>query len=1494
MSSLRHLVLGVAALLLALCLGISESQSAVFTTQDLEVTPQPAGAIRLRFAADDESGGTISVRVYRMVSASTPVSSAVVVSSGQLILNASVVASGEVRELINVSNDVANQANGFIASTNTVNQTRYWYVVVASEPAESDTNSRLRGGTADMNQPQTFAANEFVASCTDGVSTVSLAFDNPSDEVIDFDSNPAMSPGTVRQVAVPYDSHRINYRLYEVTGSELFDVNNDPVSGNVVDMSPVTPYVVGNTTMITRNAPGGTALAYGMRVIDTVGNVGGGSPLSQNNTTNGQAVPGVVTPPNNVALSETMLGGTPATQVTFTINTASLVSDPGDSDPATIRIYGRIGSTPITSADLGSATILSTTTRNNANTAEVITFYHTSSTPGLPRTTGSTISYAATITTDNGKTSCVSNSPNLTTTDLFPPQLVQIKDPTDGQKVSGTYILAATVQDDAAGGGITDTTFTINPGNVLAGVDMTDFVGAASGCAMVSFDTTTLADGVYILSVTAADFANNTLETGSGDPGAGPNVSFLVDNTPPTVAFTSPAADLAVDGSFTVSGTASDANATILSVTLTYSTSGADASLVATGAGAWSGVIPVDPGFADDAILTVTAEALDDCGLIGLATRTYCVDRNCGSALFVQPAAPTVVGPNGLVLQFTADDDDTGLACDAGVDVVSVTDTSTGQAVVFTPASPPMLGTYALTTNVPLANLGISAANHGQTHTLDIGLRDGAFDAGHTCVTDNEDITIDYMAPNCDLSSPVTAGPFGLSVPIVGNATDVGMAGMGTVEVVVELSGAVQAATTFSGTGPSLAFMTAFAPTMDGVYDILVYATDTVGNGTVCEAISVLIDAGGPSVVILTPPDGALVNGSFLVTGTAQDIGSGVADVSVEYTTSGGTALMQASGFTPGATFTAWYFDVPVDPLLADDAVFDVTAIAADMSGQTDSATGSHFVDNVASSPVITMPTPGGSYFIGALGLDITQDASDDDTGALDSGFEQLYFSNNLNSVTFEVAAFDPPQIPSSGNGPFVHTLVPGATQAGLPAGQFVLGLADGDIAVVSSCFVDGATSVSNVGCATFEVVVDLTPPTCAILAPMDGTCFDNSNTILGASDVIIQAMDSASGLAEIGYRIEDQNGGIVGGGSQMISGMVGTATFSFPFTSLPDGTFTIIAAATDQVGNGTDCEMISVIRSSQAPVTTISNPFRAIVNGGFTASGVSVTPSYATGTVGIPSATRAGGGNALQNLSDDDFVENDFPGDFVFPFYGQLYDRMYVGSNGNITFGFGDDDETPTMVEFINGPPRIAAFWRDMNPDTASGGSGEVRVQFQRQAGDFANDRVHIRYINVPSVSAGGMVLPQVNSVTATLYVSGAIELDYGAVNGASGTIVGVAPGFGAPATLTDLEGTANTMAGNGYYEQFTTLSPSDLVDGSFVRFLPVTDLVGTQAATAVDVWYPGAGGSPLAPLSATMTAAATLTPVGFTGAIDEAIQVPFSLGFEFPLYGHCWNSVY
>ncbi|MCA9444879.1 MAG: hypothetical protein KC964_29100, partial [Candidatus Omnitrophica bacterium] len=151
-----------------------------------------------------------------------------------------------------------------------------------------------------------------------------------------------------------------------------------------------------------------------------------------------------------------------------------------------------------------------------------------------------------------------------------------------------------------------------------------------------------------------------------------------------------------------------------------------------------------------------------------------------------------------------------------------------------------------------------------------------------------------------------------------------------------------------------------------------------------------------------------------------------------------------------------------------------------------------------------------------------------------------------------------------------------------------------------------------------------------------------------------------------------------------------------------------------------------------------------------------------------------------------------------------------------------------------------------------------------------------------------------QVNSVTATLYVSGAIELDYGAVNGASGTIVGVAPGFGASATLTDLEGTANTMAGNGYYEQFTTLSPSDLVDGSFVRFLPVTDLVGTQAATAVDVWYPGAGGSPLAPLSATMTAAATLTQVPFTGAIDEAIQIPFGLGFEFPFYGYCYNSVY
>lgn len=70
--------------------------------------------------------------------------------------------------------------------------------------------------------------------------------------------------------------------------------------------------------------------------------------------------------------------------------------------------------------------------------------------------------------------------------------------------------------------------------------------------------------------------------------------------------------------------------------------------------------------------------------------------------------------------------------------------------------------------------------------------------------------------------------------------------------------------------------------------------------------------------------------------------------------------------------------------------------------------------------------------------------------------------------------------------------------------------------------------------------------------------------------------------------------------------------------------------------------------------------------------------------------------------LGDDDSAMIQLP--FAFPFQGNVYGSVYVNSNGSLTFGEGDTDFSESVSDFLNGPPRIAPLWDDLNP--TQGGS--------------------------------------------------------------------------------------------------------------------------------------------------------------------------------------------
>ncbi|MHC4388137.1 MAG: S8 family serine peptidase [Planctomycetota bacterium] len=72
--------------------------------------------------------------------------------------------------------------------------------------------------------------------------------------------------------------------------------------------------------------------------------------------------------------------------------------------------------------------------------------------------------------------------------------------------------------------------------------------------------------------------------------------------------------------------------------------------------------------------------------------------------------------------------------------------------------------------------------------------------------------------------------------------------------------------------------------------------------------------------------------------------------------------------------------------------------------------------------------------------------------------------------------------------------------------------------------------------------------------------------------------------------------------------------------------------------------------------------------------------------------------GGTYVPLGDDDFAEIALSDGKEILFYGTTYDRVYVGSNGYITFGQGDTQFASSMENHFN-MPRISALFEDLTP---------------------------------------------------------------------------------------------------------------------------------------------------------------------------------------------------
>eukprot|EP00873_Tetraselmis_striata_P014885 jgi/Tetstr1/435149/TSEL_002609.t4 len=136
--------------------------------------------------------------------------------------------------------------------------------------------------------------------------------------------------------------------------------------------------------------------------------------------------------------------------------------------------------------------------------------------------------------------------------------------------------------------------------------------------------------------------------------------------------------------------------------------------------------------------------------------------------------------------------------------------------------------------------------------------------------------------------------------------------------------------------------------------------------------------------------------------------------------------------------------------------------------------------------------------------------------------------------------------------------------------------------------------------------------------------------------------------------------------------------------------------------------------------------------------------------------------GGVSLSLSDDSHQEVPFSAGFAFPFFGKHYESVFVGSNGYLTFGEGENEHSASASTHSR-LLRISGLLTDLVPDA------ESSIKYLQTADTFA-----VIYHNMLHYGSNN----ERSSFWITLGRSGQVTLSYGEVAGSSTAVIGLSSG--------------------------------------------------------------------------------------------------------------------